>query len=1102
MVVANRDRLRRGLDLLKEGLVPFVESELHARIGEDWIERARERVKHLKVEKQAVRWDVHATLKAMWEFWNDVFRHRLGRDERSYVSELQGMRNRWAHEEPFSSDDVYRALDTMQRLLQAISAGPAVEALGEQKAELQRQVFQEQARNKVRYQPTFEGMASAGLKPWREIVTPHPDVASGHFMQAEFAADLAQVHRGEGSGEYTDPVEFFHRTYLTEGLHDLLVGALQRLSGQDADPVVELQTNFGGGKTHSMLALYHLFSGVESGRLQGLERVLGEAGVTQAPTARRAVLVGTALSPADAMVKEDGTRVQTLWGELAWQLGGPEAYALVAESDARRTSPGSEALGELLRRCSPCLVLIDEWVAYARQTIERDDLPAGEFSSQATFAQALTEAAKRAPEALVVASIPASKIEIGDQKGEHAVEVLKNVFERVAKPWRPAAGDETFEIVRRRLFEPITGKDHHAARDAVIEEFAKLYRSNAGDFPGECGQGDYRDKLRSAFPIHPELFRRLYDDWSTLDRFQRTRGVLRLLAKVIHRLWEDQDAALLIFPASVPMHDPAVKSELTRYLSDPWDPIISQDVDGPDSMPLALDQENPNLGRYSACRRVARTLFIGTAPGSGTNSPGIGDQRVRLGCAQPGESIATFGDALRRVSDRGRYIHQDGNRHWLSTRPNLNRTAEDRAAQLLRQPEELDAEIVRRLRKDRSRGEFAGVHICPESTSEVPDEPEARLVILAPEQSHRRGQKKETPALVAAGEFLDSARAPRLNRNAVVFLAPDGKVLEDLRQAVAHYLAWQSIRKDYRSLNLDAFQQSQAEGKTDEFDKAVDLRIDGAWIHALCPRQENPRRSAEEGGTAGPPATLWDEVRVSGDGPLPVRTAKKLVQEELLLSKMAGVRLRMDLDEHLWRDRDHVSLGELAEWFPRYLYLPRVTSRRTLEGAIQDGARLLSVDDAFAVADRYDGEEGRYLGLRIARGAPEALTDATVLVKPEVAGQQQAAADDTTGTTDDPAPPPAVVGPEPGPGNGGNPVVTVQEPTVFVGSVGLDPMRIGKEAGKIAEEVVQHLSTLPGARARVQVEIHVEVPGGIGEKVARTVTENATTLGFDHASFE
>src|SRR5262249_8219093 len=150
------------------------------------------------------------------------------------------------------------------------------------------------------------------------------------------------------------------------------------------------------------------------------------------------------------------------------------------------------------------------------------------------------------------------------------------------------------------------------------------------------------------------------------------RGVLRLLAKVIHRLWEDNNAELMIMPSSVPLDDGAVKSDLTQYLPDVWEPIVSQDIDGERSLPLALDRENPNAGRYPACRRVARTLFMGTAPAAGANNAGLDDRRVKLGCVQPGEAPAIFGDALRKVSDRAKFIHTENNRYWVSTRANLN----------------------------------------------------------------------------------------------------------------------------------------------------------------------------------------------------------------------------------------------------------------------------------------------------------------------------------------------------------------------------------------------------------------------------------------------
>jgi predicted AAA+ superfamily ATPase len=240
-----------------------------------------------------------------------------------------------------------------------------------------------------------DGVSAAGLTPWREVIMPHADVASGRYQQAEFAADLWQVAFGDGAAvarEYKDPVEFFQRTFLTASLRGLLAGALRRLGAGGGDPVVQLQTNFGGGKTHSMLALYHLFSGLKLADLPGLEETGGGADIPS--KVRRVVLVGTRISPGNPEKKHDGTEVRTLWGELAWQLGGRAAYELVRQDDERATNPGRR-LDELLKRFGPALILIDEWVAYARQLHDDKDLPGGDFETQFTFAQAPPRASRR-----------------------------------------------------------------------------------------------------------------------------------------------------------------------------------------------------------------------------------------------------------------------------------------------------------------------------------------------------------------------------------------------------------------------------------------------------------------------------------------------------------------------------------------------------------------------------------------------------------------------------------------------------------------------------------------------------------------------------------
>ena len=242
----------------------------------------------------------------------------------------------------------------MSRLLAAVSA-PQADEVGAIKMELRRLVFDEQMRVEKRKAGSslIEPAAASNLKPWREVVTPHAEnVASGRYQQAEFAADLWQVHLGEGSDEYRKPSEFFRRTFLTESLKRLLVGGVRRVLGQGGDPVVQLQTNFGGGKTHSMLALYHLFGGAAPSELAGVDSVLAEAGVKSLPKARRVVLVGNKISPGNPVTKPDGTVVRTLWGELACQLGGSKAFARIAKDDERATSPG-DVLREALRRLWP-----------------------------------------------------------------------------------------------------------------------------------------------------------------------------------------------------------------------------------------------------------------------------------------------------------------------------------------------------------------------------------------------------------------------------------------------------------------------------------------------------------------------------------------------------------------------------------------------------------------------------------------------------------------------------------------------------------------------------------------------------------------------------
>jgi hypothetical protein len=1127
MTMSNSQRVGDALQLLSKGLAPFVERELKTAYGDDWVVAVLEADpnSHPGSAKTASLDDVQFLLKTMWTMWNAVFRKVLGQDERTLVSELRTARNRWAHQEAFSTDDAYRVLDSVQRLLTAVSAEEADE-LDEQKQELLRIRYDEYSRRKSKQVTAtlFETATAEGLKPWRDVVRPHRDVAGGRYQQAEFAADLHQVYQGGAASEYQDPAEFFRRTFITAGLRKLLTQAIERLNGSGGDPVIDLQTNFGGGKTHSLLALYHIAGGTQAKELLGVDELLKEAGVDALPQAHRAVLVGTKIGPGSVHLKDDGTEVQTLWGELAWQLGGAEGYALVADADRTATNPGT-ALEKLFKKYGPCLVLVDEWVAYARQLYGAESLPAGTFDTHFTFAQALTEAATVVPGTLVVISIPASDsvrqgasagesalndIEVGGEGGKAALERLRDVLGRKDSPWQPATAEEGFEIVRRRLFEPL---EPQAAREreAIAKVFRAFYAQHKSEFPSECGEGAYERRMVNAYPIHPELFDRLYNDWSTLARFQRTRGVLRLMANVIHELWESGDQSPLIMPASVPLSSGPVADELTRYLEEAWKPIIDTEIDGANSLPLRLDQENPSFGKIRACRRATRTVFLGSAATLKSPNKGIDDRRIKLGSVLPGESPALIGDALRRMSEHSAHLYTETGRYWFDTQASVLQTARDRIAQVTE--DQWQMELLSRLREQKARGDFTGVHVAPGSDGDVADEDRARLVILGPEHPHT-SKTEGSAARAAAAQILERhGSGPRRYRNMVVFLAPDTTRLGELEQALRQYLAWTSIENDKEMLGLTPHAARQAEGQRKAASEAVNQRIPETYQWLLVPSQDKDA-----------PAVVWQETKVGGQGTLAERASRKMVNDGTLAAQYAGVLLRMELDRvPLWPDGlPFVNLKRVWEYFGQYLYLPRLKDSQVFLEAVRQGVNSLSWQaETFAYGQAVDAE-GRFLDLATAGNATTSimLNDESVLVRPDAALRQIEADEAAKREFGDqggkiftpPGDQPPLGGDNLGVDSGAGLTDTAGATTTslpaqkvarrFYGVVELDPTRLNKQVPEVVEHVVEHLTKLTGAKVRVKLEIDADVADGVPSKTVMDVTENARTLKFSDFGFE
>ncbi len=1107
-----RERIDAALDALKRGLNPYVAQHMQALYRATWVQRAKQSLRDGSVAADRTgqpAFDVTALCSIMLDNWNEVFGQSLGRSEQKIIHRIRDVRNDHAHQKEFTLDRAIGSLEDIETLLNSVGSGPEAEFVRKAKEDVGRERYGAPSAAAAPAPKLIEApIAEKALVPWRDVIAPHPDVQSRRFVNAEFAADLYQVWRGSASEEYQNPEPFFARTYLTSGLRALIENAARRLVDDGGDPIVELQTSFGGGKTHALLALYHLVSGVPLSDLPGIPDMLSAIGIETLPAAHRAVLVGTKIGAGQASAKPDGTVVRTLWGELAYQLGGPDGYALVAEADRTATSPGA-ALDELLKRYTPCLILIDEWVAYARQLLDDAGLCGGTFETQFTFAQALSEAVTAAKGALLVVSLPVSEdskegsdIEVGGVRGREALRRLRNVLARKHANWQPADAAESYAIVRRRLFETIEG-DKEKARDRAVAKIYNFYRDKAQIFPPYTADAAYKQKLIDCYPIHPDLFERLYTEWGSLEQFQRTRGVLRLMAAVIHCLWAAGDRHPLIMPGLLPLEDQNVVGDLVRYLGDPWRSVLARDVLGPDSRAARIDERYSNLGRYSAARRVARAIFLATAPqnaeghAEGRNL-GIDARAIRLACAFPDDNLNAFDDATRRLKDEATHLATDDARYWFQLSPNLNRRAQDEAAAY--QPYEIDEEIMRRLQRFQSeRGEFVRAHTAPATTADVPDEGAARLVVLGPAHAHT-SRRDATAAKAFALECVAKVgEGDRRFKNTVVFLAPDSVKVENLELAIRQAMAWKKIATNQQQFELTPSQQETARQKATQSDGDAERALNACWCHALVPTQR-----AEPGA----PVTL-DDLRIEGGDAPAAAASEKLKRDGLLNVALGGTNLRNDLDtKNIWSDATpHVQIGKMYDIFAQYPYMRRLKNEGTLHEGIRGGlARLSWETETFAYAESFDEARGRYVGLMAGPDAASRAIDMVngLLVRADVASAQMEAERH-----------PIVGGPNDAsggaPGAAGDSVtfcadVTTGEPShapehFFLRVRADDVTKLPRVASQLANDIVAHLASIGGASVEVSIEVKADISGGINSQLEERLRKNAAAHQFPDPEF-
>ncbi len=1098
----NRDALNKALDIYRDAMRPFIVRSLRRVRGQQVEELIRNALNDRQAEQFSQNLsknghDVEASID-IGDFphivsrkWSGLFQQTF-RDERGVQHALwliKDARDKAAHPGPRDIDlelartHLFHIADVIGKI-NAPQQKQAVETIRDQLASPSSQSGTA-APAPAKSQPaTPPSRLTSDLAPWRTVIRPNPDVARGTFQEAEFAADLQQVHDGRADAtQYGNPVSFFNHTYITPGIRTLLVNTLKRLTGNGGDPVIQTKTGFGGGKTHSLIALYHLVNSTDaltnpSGNgpseqpYNEIHGIIEEAGLdpTAGVQARVAVLDGTYLSPTDAAKTPNGDPLNTLWGMMAYQLGRQDAYDLVGQAARQKTAPGGAQLDQLFAHLGPCVILIDELVAYARNAGNAQ-------GSILTFVQALTQAVRRNNNTALVVTLPESSVEAGSEAGLEALSRLEHLLGRIEAVWEPLETNEAFEVVRRRLF----GNDiDEAARDRTCQAFAAMYSRARNEYPREVGEQHYLERLRACYPIHPEIFDRLYLDWSSITQFQRTRGVLRMMANCVSRLYLDNDASPLIMPANLTLSDTALANEFVRLLGSQWGPVLSE-VDSNNSRTDNMDRASQRFGEVGgAARRIARTIFLGSS-GSGAVK-GIDARQIRLGVVQPKHGVSVYNDALGQISGDLYYLYSSEGRYYFHAEENLNKVATDRAAAL--SGRDLNDHIVAQLQE--AVGRRSDVIVCPSDSKAVPDADAVRLVLLLPDMSLPSRASENDAAEPEVQRILQyCGDSPRVRRNTLLFLAAKKDEIRDLNNRVKTFLAWHSIVNGERRIeNLAGDRLKQAQSSLRAAEAEVRTALVGAYRWAIAPVQDDPQKAEYRLAVSQIDAT---------DGEIINNAFAKFIGDEALVEHISPSALATMLKQCVWNNpnhQDHISIDVLWDMMTSYVYMHRLRSRAVLQHCIEQGVP----GGAFGYAESYDADQ--YQGLRFREPISGSSSNAgdrstTLLVNPEMAElvvEEKATPEERPEQESPPAGTPQPPRPEP-PSTPRGPTRIIASKTT-ANDVSLD------DINQLREEIIRTLRD-GGGTVTVTITIAADKADGFSESTARAVRENSVQLGLN-----
>lgn len=834
----HRNNLSKAYGLFIEAFRPYAVSLLQPKYHDKW----EEGYKTCLTPVQLTNWETslktgsnpetlidYSNLKSFSLTFKELLRKDFQKEVNKLPTQLEtiyDIRNKLAHYSDIHKDEFNQAFILMKGIARILKMDELEQELNTLHNLKEKQKSEKQ---------TSTLFPDAKKLPWFQVVTPHLDIRQGRLDESIFAANLAEVALGNGREIYNNPVMFFTKTYFTSGIKSIAKTVINGLNGlEEADNrVISLQTGFGGGKTHALISLYHICkSGKNVEKITAAQPLLAYTGLPKFEKANISVFTNTTNDPANGRTVENGIHIRTLWGELAYQLGGKKGYEIIRNNDEQRIAPGG-TFKQVLQQFKPALILIDELADYC---VKAAGIKVGDTSladQTISFMQELTQAVSETTECVAVITLPASPEEVGNTPEAQAIlSSLQKRVSRVGADTLPVAEDEIFEVIRRRLFEDAGSPEQI---EAIASDYLSFYQQYKTELPDNASRSAYKQRIIKSYPFHPELIDIFRVRWASHHDFQRTRGVLRLLAAIISDLWKRRQSLpgnnLLIHSGQINLSNlDALTAQIKKLYGNGYDAVISADVTGPSANAVKIDNEKPEFGSWHLTESIATVILLNSFGSEGANK-GLSIQDIKLQVLIPdGFNHNNINGALDELESKAYYLYYTqgsggAKRYWFYTKPNINILI-NQAKDDLQLPE-LNAEIISLLNAEQNKITNP-LRALINPAMDIPEQKSPVLLILHPQYAVNPEKINGSTKKLIESVATKKGSSERIYRNTMLFLVCSEMGLANLQESIRSRLACKKIETEYGS-QLEKEQKEDIKRRIEDAKKEIDNRLSGAY---------------------------------------------------------------------------------------------------------------------------------------------------------------------------------------------------------------------------------------------------------------------------------